>query len=718
MDIINQSPPSDTAKSFSPFQIKRSLQVNILVAFAALLITTVLIIIGYTYQQNSRAILQLSDDLLNQVTETVMETTTNYLTPAASIAQASSQIPNIEALSLVESKDLETYGMQILEMNPQLSGFFIGNEQGDFLFTKRFQNGSIGTQTIDRSADPPLRTWVYRDGDGNINNVEETTDFTYDPRARPWYGGAKDVQARYWTDIYIFFTDQKPGITAAYPIIGDDGNLVGVIGIDVALDQLSQFLETQTIGDNGTAFIINSEAEIVAYPGIALATQVEDKFRPLHISELNKSWVQEAFETHQQLNQSRFTLDSGGQRYIASFVPFPDEFGKDWKIGIVVPENDFVGSIKETNQISLLISGGILLLAIVSAIFISRSISKPIVSLTEETRKIKEFDLESDVVIHSPIQEVQTLGESIAAMKTSIKAFRKYVPDELVRQLILTGEDAQLGGHKKELTILFTDVAGFTTISEGMMPEALMLQLSDYLGALTTIVREESGTVDKYMGDGLLAFWGAPLPNPNHVADACRAALRCRDKVSELNKLWAAKGNVTFPTRIGLHTGETLVGNVGSAERMNYTVLGDSVNLASRLEPANAVYQTDIIVSLATYSLVSKQFHFRPLDIVTVKGKKQGVLLYELVGEVGEISTEKVLLCEQFTEGFDAYLNRQWDTALEIFQSLVIRFPRDRASQIYLARCKTFANTPPGPDWEPITDLSAPKQLTALPEAS
>ena len=715
---MDSTPQSSPSKLVSPFQIKRSLQVNILVAFATLLIITVLVIIGYTYQQNSAAILQLSDELLSQVTETVMETTTNYLNPAAAMAQASAQIPNIEALSLVENEDLESYGMRILEMHPQLAGFFIGNEQGDFLFTKRFPDGSIGTQTIDRAAEPPLRTWVYRDIEGAVTDVEKTEEFTYDPRARPWYGGAKETRDQFWTDIYIFFTDQKPGITAAYPIIDDQENLIGVIGIDVALDQLSKFLETQTIGQSGVAFIINGEAEIVAYPGIALAAEQEDKFRPLHISELDQPWIIAAYEQHQREAENRFMIDSDGQRYIASFEPFPEAFGKDWKIGVVVPENDFIGSIKETNQVSLLMSVGILLLAIISAIFISRSISKPIVALTEETQKIKDFDLESDVVINSPIEEVQTLGESIAAMKTSIKAFRKYVPDELVRQLILTGQDAQLGGHKKELTILFTDVAGFTTITEGMMPEDLMLQLSEYLGNLTTIVREEKGTVDKYMGDGLLAFWGAPLPNPNHVADACRAALHCRDRVSKLNERWRAEGKATFPTRIGLHTGETLVGNMGSAERMNYTVLGDSVNLASRLEPANAVYQTDIIVSLATYSSVSKQFHFRPLDIVNVKGKKQGVMLYELVGEVGETSLDNVFLCDHFTEGFDAYLNQQWDMALEIFQTLANAYPQDRASQIYLARCKTYANTPPGPDWEPITDLSAPKQLSALPEAS
>ncbi|MEM7348828.1 MAG: adenylate/guanylate cyclase domain-containing protein, partial [Chloroflexota bacterium] len=567
--------------------IRRTLQINILIAFAVLLIITVLIIIGYTYRQNSTALLQLSDNLVDQVTETLIERTTNYLAPAAVMAQISAEIPAVETLSLADNAELEQYGMEVLHQYPQLSGFFIGNEQGDFLFTKRFPDGSIGTQVIDRAVNPPTRTWTYRDLAGEVTDVEITTDFDYDPRQRPWYIGAKDSQQQYWTDIYIFFTDKKPGITAAFPIINDQGQLIGTIGIDVALDELSQFLQTQEIGLNGIAFIVNDKAEIVAYPDGELATQEGETFRPRNVTELTDSWVTAAFQEHQQSNQVQFTFANDGERYIASFTPFPETFGKNWKIGVVVPEDDFVGTLKETNQVTLLISLFILLIAIVLAIFISRTISQPIVLLTEETKKIKDFQLDSDLEIRSPIHEVQLLGDSIAAMKSSLNTFKRYVPDELVRQVIKTGEVAELGGHQKELTIFFSDVADFTTISEHMVPEDLMRQLSDYLGSLATIVGEEQGTVDKYMGDGLMAFWGAPLPNPDHAYYACLAAVRCLARVEELNAEWKAAGKPVFTTRIGLHTGETLVGNMGSTERMDYTVLGDSVNLASRLEAIN-----------------------------------------------------------------------------------------------------------------------------------
>jgi adenylate cyclase len=689
---------------------RRPLQINILLAFAALLIATVFIIVSYAYRQNSATVLQISDNLIQQVSDAVIEKTTNYLSPAVLMAQASARIPGVDAFALVENPPLEAYGMELLALYPQLDAFFIGNEQGDFIFTKRFADGSIGTQEIDRSLATPLRTWTYRDTAGNVTEVAITDDFTYDPRQRPWYEGAKTTGQAYWTDIYIFFTDQTPGITAAYPVYNGQGNLVSVIGIDVALSDLSFFLETLHVGDNGLAFIINRQGQIVAYPQIGLATAEGESFRPLHISEVDNSWVTAAYDTYQMGQKSQFTIENSGQRYIASFTPLSPDLGKDWYIGVVVPEDDFVGSIKRTNQISLLMSLAILIIAIIIAIFVSRSISRPIVQLAEETQKIAHLDLDNQLKIQSPISEVQLLDDSISTMKSGLQAFKKYVPADLVRQLISTGEEARLGGDQRELTIFFTDIANFTAVSEGMDPEELMLQLSRYMGDMATIVMEQQGTVDKFVGDGLMAFWGAPVENNNHAYFACRAALRCRDQAATLNQHWREQGQVAFPTRIGIHTGQTLVGNIGSPERMNYTVLGNSVNLASRLEAINDLYGTAIIVSQATYQKVADRFHFRPLDRVTVKGMRQGVLLYELVGEQGQTPAEKVALCDDFAAGFAAYSKREWDQALVLFEDLAERYPQDSATLIYLARCRAFRQSPPDPDWQPVVNLD-PRHL-------
>ena len=232
-----------------------------------------------------------------------------------------------------------------------------------------------------------------------------------------------------------------------------------------------------------------------------------------------------------------------------------------------------------------------------------------------------------------------------------------------------------------------------------------MLQLSEYLGLLAEIIRAHSGTVDKYLGDGVMAFWGAPMLSGQHASDACRAALECRNRIQELNENWQAQGKKPFWSRIGIHTGNTLVGNVGSANRMNYTVVGDSVNLASRLEGINKIYQTNIIVSSETQEEAGSEFLFRPLDTVRVKGKKKGVEIFELIDSKEQASETQKEFCADFSRGVWAYNVRRFDQAHEVFKQLSETFPDDVPTQIYLRRSHRFSIVPPSVDWEPVIDL-------------
>lgn len=612
----------------------RPFWVDVLAAFASLLLLTVLAIAGYTHYVHSKAILGLSHDLMDQTTRMVIDKTTNHLRPASLMAEMSSRIAQQGALSLTDRSQLESYTGEVLRSYPQLTMFYIGDEGGNFLMAKRQTDGTIATKIITRTAQKSSLIWKYRDSTGKVIKVEKSSKLDFDPRTRPWYQGAKQSRKTYWTDIYIFFTDQKPGITASHAVIGKEGKLLGVFGLDIELDQLSDFLRTLKVGDSGLAMIINQENQIVAHPDIShLVKEEAGSFRPARIDEIEELWVRTFFNEQEEADTASLVYQADGKKYIGSLTPFPASFGKNWKIALVVPEDDFVGPIRRTNQVSVYISLAILLAALLFALLLSRNISRPIALLTEETSKIKNFQLEGEVGLRSGIREVQMMSDGLSAMKTGLRAFGKYVPARLVRQLIETGEEARLGGQTRELTILFTDISGFTPISEAMSPGNLMLQLSHYFGELAKILIKYDATIDKYIGDGIMAFWGAPVEDPDHALHACQAALLCQEKLLELNRQWEQEGKSPLATRIGIHTGETVVGNIGSTDRMNYSALGDSVNVASRLEQVNKTYGTKIIVSQSTYQKVADEFSFRPLEKVAVRGRTQSIMVYELVGE-------------------------------------------------------------------------------------
>ncbi len=211
------------------------------------------------------------------------------------------------------------------------------------------------------------------------------------------------------------------------------------------------------------------------------------------------------------------------------------------------------------------------------------------------------------------------------------QTFSKFVSKSVVDELLKSPEKLKLGGEKKELTVLFSDIRGFTTLSERMTPEELVVKLNHYLQIMTDIVIHYDGTLDKYVGDEIMAFWGAPIPQDNHALLACRAAVEMIERLDEMNREWRGQGLPVLDIGIGINTGPMIVGNVGSNSRMDYTLIGDNVNLGARLEGTNKIYRTHIIISEFTYEQVKDQVVVRELDLIRVKGKEKPVTIYELL---------------------------------------------------------------------------------------
>ncbi len=284
------------------------------------------------------------------------------------------------------------------------------------------------------------------------------------------------------------------------------------------------------------------------------------------------------------------------------------------------------------------------------------------------------------------------------------QAFQHYVSPAVVDKILNPFDALHLGGKRKVLTALFSDIRGFTSISEKMTPEELVHFLNEYLTAMTHIVLEYEGTVDKYMGDAIMAFYGAPLDQPDHAVRACNSAIDMMSRLHVLRTEWANRDLPYMNIGIGINSGEMSVGNMGSEERFDYTIMGDNVNLASRLEGINKQYGTNIVISEFTYRLIrNESFIVRELDSVRVKGKQEPVTIYELIGQ-GTPDPQLESLLSAFHDGLEAYKHQEWDRAIALFQE-VLRIhihSDDKPAKLYIQRCEEYKRTAPPEDWDGV----------------
>jgi adenylate cyclase len=289
-------------------------------------------------------------------------------------------------------------------------------------------------------------------------------------------------------------------------------------------------------------------------------------------------------------------------------------------------------------------------------------------------------------------------------------AFGQYLSPEVIRRLLVNPRLVE--PKKTDITVMFSDIRGFTTISEKLDAQDLAKFLNQYLSDMTSLVFDHHGTLDKYIGDAVMAFWGAPFEEPGHAAAACNTALKMMERVHEMQKQWASEGKPHLDIGIGLNTGVASVGNMGSALRYGYTALGDSVNLSSRLEGLNKDYGTHIVVNETTYAAAKDDgFVFRQLDLIRVKGKLQPVTIYELIGRAAENSVygtpdEVRQRVDLFHCAHELYRQRRWQDAQNSFQTILDKWPDDGPSRIYWKRCQEYLFDEPPSGWDGVFTMT------------
>lgn len=712
---------SVSAKS-SPTPSSIRLRPSIVLLFVILVVPIFTAMLWFTYTTNDSMTRTNAKDLMERFRFEATTNTQNLLKPIETMVATAATLGSTQQQFFRDANSWD-YLKDILSHSETTSSVYVGFEDGTFRMVMRTTAGMI----IQNQSTPVESSLAYRWIDRGAPSVVDQVIFdvftfknkqdlvigttqvpaTYDPRQRDWYKAATINKRVTITAPYVFSASGLPGITIAAPFYAD-GKVIGVIAADITLDNLSKFLAERVVSKGAMSLIIDDHDKVIANSNLnEQAKRVAGKIDLKHVGALDSDLPALAMVQQSKVsNKDNFTFvhPTTKEEYATSFSSFASDSSKRWQILIVAPLDDFSGPLKENNKRLLIFGTFAIILQILFIYFLSRLIAKPLERLEKKVNDVRELkaDSQSDVFtssnsgITSPIREIASLSRAVDTLDHAVRSFAAFVPVSLVKHLIESEQQLQLGGQSRFLTIMFCDVEAFSTLAESSPSQELLMRISAYLEVVTLAVNEEHGTIDKFIGDAAMAFWGAPAELNDHAWHACAAAIRISQRMATLNAQWVAQGLAPLQIRIGIHCDAVMVGNIGSKHRMSYTVMGDAVNLASRLEGINKEYGTQICVSQSIYREVGERLSLRPIDEVTVKGRRTSLNIYELFGvidvnnpasglEAGDEFTEQ---CRITKLAHQAYSDKNWQEAAARYEELLTLFPKDNLAGNMLMRCR------------------------------
>ncbi|MGA3172095.1 MAG: adenylate/guanylate cyclase domain-containing protein [Chthoniobacteraceae bacterium] len=507
-----------------------------------------------------------------------------------------------------------------------------------------------------------------------------------------------------WTDLEWFAidlakpeTDRRVEVSVQETIENPPGRFAGVLRIGLFKNAIDRAIENPPAVDTSThtIFLCDSDGRLIALSGTNHYMVSGDDLRlnpagspPRVLAALARPALRTVTDDNSPVSDDFVT---SGTDYLCNFRMLPQT--QQWIVGMAVPRRTYLEALWETRR---WVIWGSLFLAVAIALFgivVLHGVSAAHSIIVREAARINDFVLEP--ANHSSrLQDINRVLASLERVKTAMRSMGKYVPLDLVRRFYHRGEEPHLGGEATELTVLFSDIKGFTEFAEGVDPDVVAERLGEYLKVMVAVIQREKGTIDKFIGDSVMAFWNAPESVPGHSAFACRAALGCIEALAGLYASPAWTGTPGFETRFGLHDCVASVGHFGSPERFNYTAIGDGINFASRIESLNKYYGTSIIVSATVRVAAGPGFLFRRLDRVAVKGKTQCMDIYELVAGPDLPSNHAFAVYEQ---ALAAWFEGDFARALALAETQ----PGDPPSVYLAARCRMFIETPPV-DWQGV----------------
>jgi adenylate cyclase len=667
----------------------------------AVLLTAALI--HFSWQTIARANLRdLVGQLNDKIAGSIQQEVSSVIANATAAQEAVRTIFFQNVITPQDEAKREFIFLALLQSQPSLSWISFGWPDGHFFGAEKLEDESIQMVEVTwdaAHATAQRRVDSYKPLVGDIEFLQRAfTPSDFDASQQPWYRRAMESDKPVWTDISLFPTESKPAVAISSQL-EVYGQFQGVICVAIELERLSRYLAGIQVGRTGTVAIVDANGKIVAAPDLAAHIGGDGSGgAALHQFGMQLPEIRATMSW-----DYRSTLDRDD--YFVTFTPLGFN---GWLVATVIPASDFLAEVERNTRRLAWIVGFFTLFMATGAVWFARAaIARPLRRVAAELRHIENFELHRVQRMNSFLAEIDRLSGALVHMASGLASFQKYVPTELVRRLLKQGIEAKPGGTHLPITVMFTDLAGFTALSE-KLGDAVVPVLADYLSRMSPIIAEGRGTIDKFIGDAIMALWGAPERNPDHALDACRVALACQQAVAEMGVEAQARGRTPLKMRVGINSGNILVGNIGSEERLNYTAIGDPVNVASRLEALNKRYGTAILIGEETRRQAGGAILVRRLDRVAVYGKEEGIAVYELIGLASDrAALEPLDWIEAYERGLTLYAQRKFGEAVEAFKAADRERPDgDPPSRLFIERAKAFMIVPPPPGWLAVTVLA------------
>jgi adenylate cyclase len=655
----------------------RPLRVHLSVIIVLLLVAISVPLIWLTYQEGRQAALASAQQQMRLLSRNTIDLYASVFHNGDSVVTMGSVLPSLTAEPPAYLDAKREYFIRVLKSSPHIDAAYVGYPSGAFFQIMRATNSPrwhaavsapdaavFAMRVVTRTPDgPALARWHFLDGNGLVIGEGPEREVEFDPRRRPWYRDAvRQTGATATTGPYISASTETLTLTLAATMVMEPR---AVIGADVMLETVSRMLIDHAVSEHSVGYVFDDEGKLIVHSDPAVMAGLVDSLSTRSVSNrafaandpaLVAEIVARGGEGGMPADDDPVFLavkglvpeaaDASGDRLVefpvgkmpwlarvASIGTGASGMLEGHRIVIAAPIDDFTAANEALLRQKLIIAGVLLAIGVLTALMISRRISRALVALAADANQIGNLDFQSWKVSHSLISEINLLARALSSARDAIRTFALYVPRELVRRIVASGQDEARAAVRREVTVLFTDIRDFTTISEQHSPEEVVDMLTAYFETINVIVGRHNGVIVQYLGDSIYAMWNAPTENTDHVADGCRCTLALKAAIDRLNAENVAAGRPEFVTRFGLHTGIAVVGSVGAEERRQYTAMGDTVNVASRLEGMNKQFGTTILASQAVKDHAENLpgICFRPLGAASAKGRHEQIQVYELV---------------------------------------------------------------------------------------